>query len=150
MRVTVCDPVSNLCGILETILNERLNKIQWGIRGSAGFFCLLFSLQDSKTLQICRCLKILQSFTKSDETGEEVTRAEMIGISLLYVWGWSLRAWHRGWEGRKEGWAGWSHLDSNQWPAGMKGCRERVLLNVYVPPSCTQLPPRVNQWSDIS
>ena len=92
MRVTVCDPVSNLCGILETILNERLNKIQWGTRGSVGFFCLLFSFQDSKTFQICRCLKILQGFTKSDETGEEVTRAEMIGISLLYVGGWSLRA----------------------------------------------------------
>lgn len=71
----LCDPVSNLCGILETILNERLNKIQWGIRGSVGFFCLFFSLQDSKTLQICRCLKILQGFTKRDETTEEVSRA---------------------------------------------------------------------------
>lgn len=143
----LCDPVSNLCGILETILNERLNKIQWGIRGSVGFFCLFFSLQDSKTFQICRCFKILQGFTKCDETTEEVSRAGMIGISLLYV---GVETCHRGWEGRKEGWVGWSPLDSNQWPAGMKGSREGVLLNVYVLPSCTQLPPRVNRWSDVS
>lgn len=100
IRVTLCDPVSNLCGILETILNERLNKIQWGIRGSVGFFCLFFSLQDSKTFQICRCLKILQGFTKRDETTEEGSRAGMTGTSLLYVWGGHLPPRLGGKEGR--------------------------------------------------